>query len=300
MVTVRKRKVGKQTYYYLEHSIKKGKKVEKKEKYLGKKIPKDIEKQKKQFLFEIYKEKWYNKFDLISKNYKKEFKKLPKSIKEKQIEQFMIKFTYNTNRIEGGTLSYRDTANLLHDKITPSGKPLKDIKEAENHKKIFYEMLNYKKDLNLRIILEWHRKLFLNTKPDIAGKIRTYEVGILGTKVELPLAVELNVLLRDFFRWYNKNKKKLHPIELAALVHLKFVSIHPFGDGNGRISRLIMNFILNGHGYPMLNITYSNRNSYYTALERSQIKKDVYPFLNHIFKRYLKNYKKYLKTDKTR
>jgi len=295
MVTIRKRKIGKQTYYYLEHSIKIDKKVEKKEKYLGKKIPKDIEKQKKQFLFEIYKEKWYNKFDIIKKNYKKEFQSLPQEIKEKHIEQFMIKFTYNTNRIEGGTLSYRDTANLLHDKLTPPGKPLKDVKEAENHKKVFYEMLKYKKDLNLRIAIEWHRKLFLDTKPGIAGKIRTYEVAIGRTKVELPLAVELNALLRDFFRWYEKNKKKLHPVELAALVHLKFVSIHPFGDGNGRISRLLMNLVLNKHSFPMLDISYSNRNSYYNALERSQINNNPFPFLNHIFKRYLKDYKKHLK-----
>ncbi|MBU3897146.1 MAG: Fic family protein [Nanoarchaeota archaeon] len=295
MVTIRKRTTGNQTYYYLEHSIKIDKKVEKREKYLGKVIPKDIEKIKKMFLFEIYKTKWYNKFDIISKNYKNEFEKLPESIKEKQIEQFMIKFTYNTNKIEGGTLSYRDTSNLLHDKITPSGKPIKDIKEAESHKRVFYEILKYKKDINLGTVLEWHRMLLNDTKPDIAGGIRNYEVAVGGSKVEFPLAIELNALLKDFFKWYEKNKNILHPVELAALTHLKFVSIHPFGDGNGRISRLIMNFVLKKHNYPMLDITYVNRNNYYNALERSQINKDPYPFLNHIFKRYLKNYKKYLK-----
>lgn len=295
MATIRKRKIGEQIYYYLEHSTKIGRVVEKKEKYLGKEVPKNIEKIKKQFLFEIYKGKWYNKFDAIKKNYRKEFENLPDSIKEKLIEQFMIKFTYNTNRIEGGTLSYRDTSNLLHDKITPARKPMKDVKEAESHKKVFYEMHEYKKDLNLNTVLEWHRKLLFDTKPDIAGKIRTYEVGIDGTKVELPLATELNAVLRDFFRWYERNKGTMHPVELAALVHLKFVSIHPFGDGNGRISRLMMNFALKKHGYPMLNISYSNRNSYYNALERSQVNKDPYPFLNQVFKRYLKDYKKYIK-----
>ena len=87
----------------------------------------------------------------------------------------------------------------------------------------------------------------------------------------------------------------MHPVELAALVHLKFVSIHPFGDGNGRISRLMMNFVLHKHGYPMLNISYKNRNSYYTALERSQLKKLDQIFIVHIIKRYIKDYKSYLK-----
>ena len=109
------------------------------------------------------------------------------------------------------------------------------------------------------------------------------------------MPAELDIELREFFEWYNKNKDKLNPVELAALVHLKFVSIHPFGDGNGRISRLMMNFVLQKHNYPMLDIPYEKRNSYYTALERSQIKRDNAPFLNWFFRRYLKEYGKLLK-----
>lgn len=294
MAVVRRRKIGNSHYYYLEHTFKIGKKVEKKEKYLGKSVPKDIERIKKLFLSEVYKEKWYEKFEVIKKNFGEEFNRLPKEVQEKYREHFMIKFTYDTNRMEGGTLTYKDTALLLHDKITPKNRPVEDIKESENHKKVFYEMLGYKKDLNLRIILEWHRKLFFDTKPNIAGRIRNYQVGVTGSKVEFPFPAELNAVLRDFFRWYEKEKDKLHPVELATLVHLKFVSIHPFGDGNGRISRLIMNFVLKKHGYPMLSISYSNRSSYYNALERSQIRKEEQIFVNHVFKRYLKDYKKYI------
>ena len=221
-------------------------------------------------------------------------KNLPKEIREKQTEHFMIKFTYNTNRIEGGTLSYKDTAKLLHDNITPSNKPIRDIKEAENHKKVFYIMLNHKKDISLNTVLNWHYLLFKDTKPGIAGKIRTYQVGITGTEVQLPLPVEVNPLLREFFSWYDKNKNKLNPVELAALTHYKFVSIHPFGDGNGRISRLLMNFVLKKYGFPMLDISYNNRSSYYTALERSQLKENEQVFVQHIIRRYIKDYKSYL------
>jgi Fic family protein len=102
-------------------------------------------------------------------------------------------------------------------------------------------------------------------------------------------------MLTEFFKWYKKNKDGLHPVELAALVHLKLVTIHPFGDGNGRITRLVMNFVLNRKKYPLFDITYENRNSYYNALQRSQVKKDDKIFLQWFVKRYTKEYERYLK-----
>src|SRR3989338_7243778 len=180
MVTIRKRKIGNTEFYYLEHSLKVDGRVEKKEKYLGKHVPKNIDDIKKHFMNEIYQEKWYRKLE---------------EIREKYIEQFMIKFTYNTNRIEGGSLTFKDTSKLLHDNITPSDRPVADIKEAENHRNLFYTMLKYKKDISLGTVLEWHHNLFKETKPGIAGKIRNYQVGISGTDVELPSPVELNAML---------------------------------------------------------------------------------------------------------
>ncbi|MBU0894815.1 MAG: Fic family protein [Nanoarchaeota archaeon] len=291
MVIIRKKTVKGNSYFYLEHSFRKDGKVEKKELYLGKEIPKDIEKVKKEFISEIYNETWLNQLDKIKENYFREQKKTPHSAREKEIENFMIKFTYNTQRIEGSKLTLRDTANLLEKGEAPK-KPLRDIKEAEAHKKVFYEMLKYPKDLNLQIVLQWNKTLLSETKPDIAGKIRNHGVAISGSKFIPPLAIELEILLKEFFNWYNKNKGKLHPVVLSALVHLKFVTIHPFSDGNGRISRLMMNFILKKNGFPMLDIPYENRNGYYTALERSQVKQDEKIFLQWFFKRYLKEYKR--------
>jgi len=284
----------KRMYYYLEHSFRENGKVRKKEKYLGKKIPKNIEQIKKNFLIEIYKKKWYSLFDKIKKNFLKEWMKMQKSAKEKEIQTFMIRFTYDTQRIEGSKLTLRETADLLERGITPREKPLRDVKEAEAHKEVFYEMLRYKKDLSLQIILYWHKKLFELSKPDIAGKIRNYQVKISGSRFIPPFPAEIYPLLREFFKWYNKNKNKLHPVELAALVHLKFVTIHPFADGNGRISRLMMNFVLNKHNYPMLNIPYEKRTSYYNALERAQLKNHDDIFIQWFFRRYTKEHKKYL------
>jgi Fic family protein len=294
MVTIRKKVIGKQTYFYLEHTIRKNDKVEKREKYIGKILPKNIEEVKKNFLFEIYKEKWYPLFNRIKENFLKETKKMTKFALEKETKIFAIRFTYDTQRIEGSRLTLRETADLLERSITPGAKPLQDVKEAEAHRNIFYEMLNYKKDINLQIILYWHKKLFELSKPEIAGKIRQHQVAISGSRFVPPFPAEIYPLLREFFKWYNRNKDKLNPVELAALVHLKFVTIHPFTDGNGRISRLLMNFVLNKYGYPMLNIPYEKRTGYYNALERAQIRKQENIFLQWFFRRYVKEHKQYL------
>ena len=295
MVIVRKKILGKQVYYYLEHTIRKGKKVEKKEKYIGKTIPKNIEEIKKEFLSEIYREKWYPLLDKIKENFSKELRQMPEVVREKETKIFSIRFTYDTQRIEGSKLTLRETAELLEKGISPKGKSLHDVKETEAHYKIFHEMLSYKKDLSLPIVLYWHKKLFEATKPEIAGRIRKHQVAISGSKFLPPSPVEVYPLLREFYKWYDKNKRKLHPVELAALAHLKFVTIHPFADGNGRISRLMMNFILHKHGYPLLNIPYEKRASYYNALERAQVKKMDGIFLQWFFKRYIKEHKRYLK-----
>lgn len=298
MVAIRKKSVGNHTYYYLEHSYREGGRVHKKEKIIGKNLPYDIERLKPEFLAEsmaeIYQEKWFDKFDEIKAEFLKQAKHTPQSAREKETETFAIRFTYDTNRIEGSTLTLRDTANLLERGITPNARPLSDVKETESHKNTFYEMLNYEKDLSFNIVLYFHKKLFEGTKTDIAGIIRSHQVAIAGSKFMPPFPAEIYPLLMEFFGWYDENKNTIHPVQLAALVHLKLVTIHPFADGNGRISRLMMNFVLYKYGYPMLNISYEKRTGYYNSLERSQTKQDDHKFLQWFFKRYIAEHKRYL------
>lgn len=294
MVAIKKKMVKGKTYYYLEHSMRQGKKVQKKEIYLGKKIPSDIEEIKKNLLDQTNRQQWYADVDKIKKNFSKNQKAMSKSVREKELENFAINFTYDTQKIEGSTLTRNETADLLERGITPKNKPMRDVEEAQAHRDLFFEIITSKKDLSLHEIEQWHWSLFNKTKADIAGKIRKYQVAIRASKFMPPLPVEVYPMLIEFFQWYNKNNDKLHPVELAALAHLKFVTIHPFGDGNGRISRLVMNFILNRKKYPMLDIPYEGRNGYYNALERSQVKKEDRIFLQWFIKRYLKEYKRYL------
>jgi Fic family protein len=302
MVNIVKVKKGNSIYYYLQHTTRHGLKLINKRIYLGTKIPADIDKIEEDFSRKIYREEgWYDLFDQIKKRHSEEIKQMSLTAREKKMSQFAMEFTYNTQRIEGSTLTPRETINLLEKGLTPSReKPIEDTIEAKTHEKVFYEMLehssNRKKDLSLQLVKEWHYKLFHETKPDIAGQIRKHQVGISGSKFKPPLAVEVFPMLEEFFKWYNKNKKKhkIHPIELAALVHLKFVSIHPFVDGNGRISRLMMNFVLNKNGYPMLDIKYEGRNRYYTALERSHIEGIKNTFVLWFMKRYVKENEPYV------
>lgn len=295
MVTVRKRQVGTRQYFYLHHTLRTSEGFEARERYLGVRLPPDLDGVKRDFLAEIYRERWYPILETIRSNYAKELRKMPRSALVKNARSFAVKFTYDTSRIEGSRLTYRETADLLERGLTPGAKPVADVKEAEAHDRVLREVLEYKRDLSLQIILYWHRQLFVETKPDIAGKIRTHQVGISGSRFMPPSPVEISPLLREFFRWYDRSKSSLQPVELAAAVHLKFVTVHPFADGNGRVSRLLMNFVLEKSGYPLLNIPYGDRRSYYNALERSQVKNADSIFILWFLKRYLKEHSGYVK-----
>ena len=298
MVVVKKKAVDGREYYYLQHTVRTPEGVKAREKYLGTKLPSDVEAAKRDFLTEIYRERWYPLLDQVHLNYQKEKRTLPPSAIQKRDRQFSVKFTYDTNRIEGSKLTYRETADLLEKGLSPSQKPIEDIKEAEAHDRVFHGALRHKKDLSMQVILMWHKNLFKETKSDIAGRIRTHQVAISGCRFLPPSPVEVQPLLREFFRWYDRNKGSMHPVELAAGVHLRFVTIHPFADGNGRMSRLLMNFVLNRHDFPLLNIPYEGRRGYYNALERSQVKENDSTFIQWFIRRYLKEYSAYVKIRK--
>lgn len=295
MVSLKKKTIGGKTYYYIGHTYRENGKVRYKETYIGNKVPGNLESIKREFMLDIYKEKWFVSFEKIKKAYSKEINDMPDSILEKNIETFMIEFTYDTNKIEGSKLSLKDTDMLLEHGISPKDKPIRDIKEAESHKKVFYDMLDYKGDLSIGILLKWHRDLFSETKPDIAGKIREYQVYISGSKYKPPSPLEVQTQILEFFRWYKSEKGEINVVELAALAHVRFETIHPFGDGNGRIGRLLMNFILHKNGYPMIDIKYTNRKSYYAALERSNTSGIYTVFVQWFFRKYLKENERYLK-----
>ncbi len=283
---VLKRKKRNQEYYYLQHSFRKQGKVVTREKYLGKEVPSGVEDIKKSFLEECNKDSLFGLFEKIKNGFQREWKKYPASIKEKFKQQLAIDFTYNTNAIEGSTITLDETRELVEHHIAPN-KPLRDIKETENHVRVFIDMLNKEEKFNNQLILKWHRELFYETKPDIAGKFRDYLVRV-GSYVA-PDWQDVKKLMKEFIVFYDKDKN-MHPVELAARLHYRFESIHPFGDGNGRVGRLIMNHFLWHNKYPLLIIDYKKRKSYYKALQKGE---DA--FLNYFSRRYTKMHEMYIK-----
>lgn len=283
MVSVVKRKKGNSTFYYLKHSTS----TRQKEIYLGKKIPSDLEERKKRFLLEFYREEWISKLEIIHNSYKDEIKRTPKQAIHKNIEAFEVLFTYNTQKIEGSTLTFRDTVDLLVHGITPSRKPEQDMVETKLHQQVFNEMLKREKSLSLKTINYWHAKMFNKTKPQFAGQIREYAVYVKGSRAKFPKWEDVLKLLDDFFSWYKNIRGKINPVEIAGLAHIRFTTIHPYGDGNGRIARLITNYILDNFGYPLLDIKFTDRMPYYRAQEKAQLQNNEVYFLQWFIKYYL-------------
>ncbi|MBI4162374.1 MAG: Fic family protein, partial [Candidatus Aenigmarchaeota archaeon] len=277
-----KRKKGSNRYYYLQHSFRRTGKVITREVYLGKEIPKNIE-EIKQKLKNQSKADVYKKLAKIKKNFRSEWKNLPKSAIERELKEIAIAFTYNTNAIEGSAITLEEVREIIEDKIAPH-KPISDIKETESHAAVFLEMLDKKVPISIPMLLRWHQEIFGETKPDISGRFRRYLVRV-GDYIA-PDWQEAEKLMSQLIVFIRR-QHTMNPVELAGMAHYKFEKIHPFGDGNGRIGRLIMNYILWHSGYPMIIVEYKNRRSYYKALRKSEEQ-----FLDYFLKRYLSVHKK--------
>jgi len=270
-------------FYYLGHSFRKDEKVQYREKYLGKEMPDAIEQIKESFLRECMEESVFMKLRLIRINFGRHWKSLPESVKRKLLIEFSVDFTYNTNAIEGSTVSLTETDELIRRKIAPN-RPLADVQETLNHSKVFFDVLNFKGELTTKAILEWHREIFGETKPDIAGKFRDYLIRV-GSYVA-PDWQDVKKLVGGLIKW-NRNQV-LNPVEHAARLHYRFEKIHPFGDGNGRIGRLLIIHALKKGRYPLVNIEYKKRKSYYKALTR-----DENYFLKYFIRTYISFNKQY-------
>ncbi len=267
---VRKKKISGRDYYYLVKSTRIADNSWKKiERYIGLNPPtkKEIQLFEKELSsiahFIEFKEKILSS---IINNYNQKIKRSTKDELYSFEEELLIKFTYDTNRIEGSTLSYKDTKLLLQEGISPPEKPLRDIKETENHKKAYLFMKkNLSKDITAEFILELHRLLKENVTED-AGKWRDGQVRV-GNLIPINAAM-IETEVNNIIKWCTENKH-LYPLEFAAIFHCLFERLHSFFDGNGRIGRLLMNFILLNNNFPLVIIQNKNKRRYYTALQRA-------------------------------
>lgn len=235
-------------------------------------------------LFDLISEEQKKKLDLIKKSYLKTKQKIKdSSIYENYYEHFVTEFTYDTNAIEGSTITLQETALILFDKIVPEGKSLKEISEVHNHKDAFDYMLGYKADIDRAFVLKLHKLLMHNILWKHAGVFRDVQVYVRGASFTPPKPQDAEKQFKQLMLWYRSNKKKYHPVVVAAYFHYVFEFIHLFRDGNGRVGRLLLNFILRKNSFPMVNIKYRERAKYYDALEEGN-KGNIRPMTGVIIK----------------
>ncbi|MDJ0800979.1 MAG: Fic family protein [Calothrix sp. MO_167.B12] len=189
-----------------------------------------------------------------------------------------VRFTYNSNAIEGNTLTQSETELVLTKGITIGGKTLDEHLEVIGHKDAidYIESLaQTETEINEWEIKQIHNLILRKINPDEAGNYRTLDVMAAGTNYLYPPHYLLSQLMRDFVIWLNSEAAlKLHPVEYATMAHYRFVSIHPFRDGNGRTARLLMNLLLIRAGYPIVVIDNQIRNDYINALAYGQQNQD--------------------------
>jgi Fic family protein len=199
---------------------------------------------------------------------------LPKSAVQKLREKFQIEMTYNSNAIEGNSLTLKETFLVINEGITIKGKPLKDHLEAKDHQaalEYLYDLVDKDKRHTISEIFvrNLHQIIIQETDKEWAGRYRNANVIIGGARHTPPDAMQVPQKMRDLISWLKAQKNKTNIIELSALLHHKLVHIHPFFDGNGRTARLTMNLLLMQAGYPLVIILKNDRKKYYDVLDKA-------------------------------
>ncbi len=204
--------------------------------------------------------------------------------------KFTQLFAYDTNAIEGSTVTASEVAGILGKNRLPQ-KPRDEISETYGISEAIDYVRKTKEHISLNLIKKLHEIVFSKSKP-IAGNFRAKNVEVavvdsLGNIIHRGApSSHVIKLLAELINWYNKNKNKYTPIVLAAVVHNQFENIHPFQDGNGRIGRLMLNNILIKHNLPPVNIELRNRREYYDALLEYEYNRNLRPTIELIIKEY--------------
>lgn len=292
---IEKRKLGKNVKYYLVHSYREDNEVKKIRKYLGQNLNKtELEITEKKAENELKKrvEELYTDVFLFSLT-NCQIQKLNKyddlikvdHLSYEEWQRFTEDFTYNTNAIEGSTVLKDEVHKILEKQKTIDPDEL----ETKGVAKAIQFIRNTKEEFSIELIKELHRICFEGSK-EFAGKIRTVEVAIQNTRGDIihqgVHCSKLHIALKELVEWHKNNKKKFKPLVLAAIIHNQFEYIHPFQDGNGRVGRLLLNYILIKNSYPPISIMLKDRAEYYKTLEEYQKNFNLRPTLKFLIQQY--------------
>ena len=210
-------------------------------------------------------------------------------------DYYRVGLTWTSNALEGNSLTETETKVVLEDGLTVGGKPLKDYYEATGHAKAYDAMFSMLKGKRITTeqILTLHRLFYSAVDEENAGRYRGQRVFISGSQYMPPAPEKVPAQMAEFVAWMAEEGEQLHPVAFAAQAHKRFVFIHPFIDGNGRVARLLMNLVLLRHGYTLAVIPPVLRGEYIALLEKAHT--DDAPFEKFIAERVLETQKDLLR-----
>lgn len=209
-----------------------------------------------------------------------------------------IRYVHGTTAIEGNTLSLGQTKQVLEEGLSVSGKSLREIYEVENYKRLREFIEGYNKRFDLPFIKKIHEIVCANMPDCGPGSLRKVDVEIKGTNVEPVPAGAIEFEMEALLKWFHSElEKKRHILEVACEFHQRFEEIHPFTNGNGRVGRELINYLLERHGYPPIYLEKEDRETYLVAL-KSGNSDDPRPLVDLYFNKLLKNHSKVLQNVK--
>lgn len=316
MTHLTKKMIGGKGYFYLVKSIRlPNGSVSKIYKSLGTKKPSKMPDTKEYFLRkenQIYIDFALNNFKedkiLSSEEIKKlelmrlAYRKILKTLNKQQLkdlfDRFTVNFTYESNAIEGNSLTLKDVGVIIFENVSIKGKNLREIYETRNSRAVVDMILRKKFDVSHKSMLKMHRMLMRDM--DINYGYKKIPNFILGKRLETTPPEKVYDELNKLIKWYEINKGKLHPLVLAAHFHGKFEKIHPFDDGNGRVGRFLINVILVDSGYMPIIIRKSSRTAYLSCLEafdnghEDKIKRFLLEKFKDTYRKFFEVYLKYI------
>ncbi|MBI4016033.1 MAG: Fic family protein [Candidatus Aenigmarchaeota archaeon] len=293
------------TKYYLAHSFRDKNKIRKIRIYLGQNLPKNKIKEKLKEAENKIKEriKIYRVIrdplrTILSTEELNQIKTLEAKgrikithLSELEWKKFKQEFTYDTNAIEGSTVTMTEVEQILEKRQWPKEREKWEISETYGLSEAVEFLKKTREHISLSLIMEFHRLVFQNSKP-YAGQLRkkgeeVVVVDGLGNIIHSGVpSILVEKMLKELIKWYGKNRRKYSPLLLAAVVHNQFETIHPFRDGNGRVGRLLLNNILLKHNLPPVNIQFKNRSGYYKAIREYQESGNIRPMIEFILMEY--------------
>ena len=223
-----------------------------------------------------------------------------KRIVAKLTRRLRAKYTYHTNSIEGNTLTESETSSFIETGLTVSGKPLKDYTEAKNIPSALNMLIDMARDtmplLRTFEILDLHRLVVNGIEEANPGYFRKGFVRLANSTYVPPPAYEIGTLIKEMVSYVNKNPDKLTPVEMAFKVHLWFVSIHPFDDGNGRVARLLAGLILIKHRLPPPIVKTEHKRKYLSVLRKTQYNDSTKSYYDFMAEEYMATLTEYITT----